>query len=134
MTIVICADKKSGVLFNNRRQSRDSKLIENLVSFAEGRRLLASPYSEKLFANTDAHLTVCENFLDEAGKNDICFAEKEDIAPYLDGTDELVVYRWNRVYPADRFFDPAELGFRLTEKSDFPGSSHDSIDREIYVK
>ena len=106
MTIVICADKNGGILFNDRRQSRDSKLIEDLVAFAKNRRILSVPYSEKLFANTDADLCFCPDYLDKAGENDVCFVEKEDFTPYLSAADELVVYRWNKVYPADRFFSP----------------------------
>ena len=133
MVIVICADKKGGTLFNNRRQSRDSKLTEDLAVFAGNRRIFAAPYSQKLFENTDS-LRICENYLDAAGENDICFVEREDPVPHLSKADRLVVYRWNKVYPGDRFFDPEDHGFRLESKTDFPGSSHDSIDREVYVK
>ncbi|MBQ1224141.1 MAG: ribonuclease Z [Oscillospiraceae bacterium] len=134
MTIVICADKNGGILFNNRRQSRDSKLIEDLIAFAKNRKILSAPYSEKLFATTDADLCFCPDYLDKAGEKDVCFVEKEDPAPYLSAADELIVYRWNKVYPADRFFVPEDFGFRLANKTDFPGSSHDNIDREVYVK
>lgn len=134
MTIVICADKNGGTLFNNRRQSRDSKLIEDMVSLAQDKAIFASPYSEKLFSGVNCSLNLCENYLEAAKDSDICFAEKEDITPYLSKVDELVLYRWSKVYPADRFFDPESFGFRLKEKTDFPGSSHDSIDREVYVK
>lgn len=134
MTIVICADKNGGTLFNNRRQSRDSKLIEDLALFAENKTIFTSPYSEKLFSGVDAHLNVSENYLDSAQKGDVCFAEKEDVVPYLSKANTLIVYRWNRVYPADRFFAPESHGFRLANKTDFAGSSHDDIDREVYVK
>lgn len=134
MTIVICADKNGGILFNNRRQSRDSKLIEDLIAFAKNRKILSAPYSEKLFASTGSDLCFCPDYLDRAGENDVCFVEKEDFAPYLSAANELVVYRWNKVYPADKFFCPEDFGFRLANKTDFPGSSHDNIDREVYVK
>ncbi|MBR6772239.1 MAG: ribonuclease Z [Clostridia bacterium] len=133
MVIVICADKNGGILFNNRRQSRDSKLIEDLAAFAGNRKILASPYSEKLLANVST-LQICENYLDAAEENDICFAEREDVSGYLYKANTLIVYRWNKVYPADRFLNPTEFGFRLKSKTDFPGSSHDSIDREVYVR
>ena len=134
MTIVICADKNGGILFNNRRQSRDSKLIEDLAAFAENGRIFTFPYSEKLFSQVSCNLQVCENYLEAAKDEDFCFAEREDIVHHLSRADRLVIYRWNKVYPADRFFAPEAHGFRLVGKTDFCGSSHDNIDREVYVK
>jgi hypothetical protein len=44
---------------------------------------------------------------------------------------EIIVYKWNRVYPADVEFEmPA--GFVLESSTDFTGFSHEQITKEIY--
>ena len=50
--------------------------------------------------------------------------------------DELVIYRWNRRYPADRRlrFLPQERGMVLIERTEFAGYSHERITREIWRK
>ena len=43
MTIVLCLDKNGGRSFNNRRQSRDRKLIDDLCDLAGEREIYMSP-------------------------------------------------------------------------------------------
>ena len=47
---------------------------------------------------------------------------------------KIILYRWNRVYPADLYFDIDLKNWHLKESNDFAGSSHDKITEEIYVK
>ena len=56
--------------------------------------------------------------------------------PVLGRASQIVIYRWNKEYPADRFFDVnlSAEGFRFYRKTDFPGTSHNDIDREVYVR
>ena len=58
--------------------------------------------------------------------------EDRPLAPHLDRLEGLVVYRWNRAYPADVHLDLDLSDFRLESGQDFPGSSHETITREIY--
>lgn len=136
MTVCICLDKNGGRLFNCRRQSRDRRLIDDLCAFANGRTVYTDAYSEKLFDHTNAPLGSADELTASGEEDAIIFCERQDPLPYLERADTLVIYRWNKVYPADTFLarDPGELGFRLVQKTDFPGTSHNNIDREVYRK
>ena len=56
MKVIVCVDDNNGMMFNNRRQSRDRILIEDVVKNVIGGNLLMAPYSEPLFkdSNIDA--------------------------------------------------------------------------------
>ena len=64
------------------------------------------------------------------------FAETIPSDDMLEQTQKLVIYRWNRHYPADVRWDPDldALGFVLRETADFPGTSHEKITREVYER
>ena len=48
--------------------------------------------------------------------------------------DEIVLYHWNRVYPADYYFDIDLHGWTLADQKEFKGFSHDKITREIWTR
>ena len=54
-------------------------------------------------------------------------------APWLDRLEEVRLYRWGRVYPADVWLglDLAD-GWALVSQEQFPGWSHDTITKEVY--
>ena len=135
MKVFVCIDDHGGTLFMGKRQSRDRILIDDARATAGEGRLLIHPFSESLFAKEGGyHLS--DNPLAEAEGSDFCFVENLPIAPMVDKIDTLYVYKWNRSYPATAHLDldPLKSGFRLTEVTDFVGSSHEKITKETYVK
>lgn len=132
MTVIVCLDERNGLLFNGRRQSRDRLVIADILSTVRGRRLLAAPFSAPLFAA--AELLVDNAFLSLAGAEDFCFVEDRPLMPHLDRIDVLIVYRWNRVYPADVYLDLPLETWRLTETTEFKGHSHEKLTREVYLR
>ena len=128
MKLIVCLDDNNGMMFNKRRQSRDRILIENLLEFCKGEKLYTNEYSQKLFPENSVEIF---GSIQEIG-NDFCFAE--DFTADENTVDEIVVYKWNRVYPADKYFNIELKNWRLTETVDFKGSSHEKITREIYVR
>ena len=64
------------------------------------------------------------------------FVEDRHPGDWVQQADKVVIYRWNRHYPADRWFDIDlnTMGFRLEETLEFAGTSHRVITREVYVK
>lgn len=137
MKIIVCVDDNNGMMFNNRRQSRDRVLIRDVVENLDGGNLLMTPYSENLFADSgvDAFF-MSEYVLDEADPEDYCFIENKALKPYADQIDELIIYRWNRTYPADMHLDidPEVLSLKLVSTTEFAGSSHKKITKELYKK
>lgn len=135
MTVFVCVDDENGMLFNRRRQSRDRVLIEDVLRTAGGVPLWVSPYSAPLFAEADPAVHTAEQPLEAAGAEGACFVETPPLAPWLARIQTLIVYRWNRLYPADRRLDidPAQ-GFSLRETSEFAGSSHEKITKEVWSR
>lgn len=139
MKAIVCIDDGGGMTFNRRRQSRDGVLLDDVAKMVENSRtrLLAASFSEKLLTS---HLlwplVIDDEMLKNANDGDFCFVENLALLPYIEKIDTLIIYRWNRKYPSDFNFDvnPEKNGFSLTETTEFVGSSHEKITKEIYTK
>ncbi len=131
MHIIVCLDNRNGMLFNRRRQSQDKTLREHLLQLVEKKTLWMNEYSARQFENLPENSRVDENFLEKAKPGDYCFLENCDVLPVIDRIESCVVYRWNRLYPADTWF-PEQLLKSLCSSEDFPGNSHETITREVY--
>ena len=120
------------MMFGGRRQSRDKILCERVLALAGG-KLYMSNYSAKLFGEKEG-IIADDNYSLHAGEDDFCFAEDMDIT--LENVNQIIIYRWNRHYPADkRFgFDLEALGFSLVSSEDFIGNSHPVITEQIFKK
>lgn len=137
MIAVVCVDEKNGMMFHGRRQSQDRILRENLLLECGGRRLYMNEYSARLFKdNEGADIRVSEDFLCDAGEVDFCFAEDTDIGDYLEKIESVILYKWNRRYPADVFLSVSlsEGNWVLERTEEFEGSSHERITKEVYRK
>ncbi|MBR4951188.1 MAG: ribonuclease Z, partial [Clostridia bacterium] len=99
MKLIICTDENNGMLFNNRRQSRDSVLCQYVLDLAAGAPLAMTEYSAKIFPESE-NIVVCDNVFKSNG---FCFAE--EAVPSLAGVEELYWFNWNRSYPADVVFN-----------------------------
>ena len=135
MIIVVCLDDSGGMMFNRRRQSQDRVLRARVLALSAGERLRMSPYSAGQFAEEDApQIAADDDFLDKAAPGDYCFVEDADILPYLDQIEQVIVYHWNRSYPADTYFAPdlSAPRWALLRSSDFAGFSHEKITEEVY--
>ena len=56
MKLIVCLDERKGMMFNNRRQSRDRVLIDNMIKMVGDDKLYIAPYSESLFENKEIYL------------------------------------------------------------------------------
>ncbi len=135
MTAAVCVDDKGGMMFNGRRQSRDRVLIDDLARSCGG-ALWVTPYSAPLFADYPALCRVSAQPLIDAPDNGVCFIESDPLAGDVSRIRTLILYRWNRTYPADLrlALDPAACGFVCTDSADFAGSSHDCITKETWTR
>ena len=127
MILVICADNAFGMAFGGRRQSKDAALRQRLLELAGG-RLRMSPYSAKQF---DGGIYAGPDYLTGAGDGDWCFVENGDYKTLPQAPERIVIFRWNRDYPADLHFEfPGQ--WRLVSQEDFPGTSHEKLTQEVY--
>lgn len=131
MQVIITVENRNGMLFNHRRVSRDQKVSEQILAYCQDKELWMNAYSAKLFENGQ-QIRVSETFLEQ--KDAICFVEDQDITPYLPEIDTIVLFHWNREYPADFFFTVDLSGWDLVYQEEFAGKSHEKITMEVYKK
>lgn len=137
MIVIACIDDTGGMFFNHRRQSQDSVLRSRILQLTAGCRLWMNHYSAKQFeADAAPQINVDEDFMGEAVTGDYCFVEDADVLPYERWIEKIVLYRWNRKYPADMRFglNLQKPEWNLLQSSDFTGSSHERITEEVYVR
>lgn len=127
MILAVCADNAFGMSFMGRRQSKDAALCRRLAELSGG-RLRMRDYSAKQF---ECPVYAGDDYLTGAETGDWCFVEKAEDLDSVGTPEQIVLFRWNRDYPADRYFKfPGQ--WRLVSAEDFPGTSHDTITQEVY--
>lgn len=135
MRLIACVDDRGGMAFHQRRQSRDRVVRRHILDDASGTRLWMNAYSAKQFAQSEQGLLlVAEDFWDRAEPGEFCFVEDRSPLPWLDRLEEVRLYCWNRVYPADVHLDLPMDGpdWHLVSREEFPGWSHAVITKEVY--
>ncbi len=131
MNIILCLDDKNGIQFNHRRQSRDQVVCHRILELTKGSTLWMDKYSAKLFDT--GQVKVDADFLQKAGPGEYCFVEDDRFLRCSDKVEKVVIYRWNRTYPADMMVDSSFFDKKsLVQKCDFAGSSHEKITEETY--
>ena len=93
-------------------------------------RLLIAPFSEKLIQEAGIPYVLPPE------KAEDFYAEEIPSDELMEQTGKIVIYRWNRHYPADIRWEPdlAAMGFVLKETAEFPGTSHEKITREVFER
>ena len=131
MILIICLDDKNGISFADRRQSRDKLQIERMLEKVGNAKLYISEYSAPLFGALPQNVVISSSPLDDAVDGDYCFVEREEVMET--DFEEIIIYRWHRVYPSDIKFDMNLLNSKEKVSSfEFKGNSHEKITEEIY--
>ena len=131
MQVIIPVENRNGMLFNHRRVSRDQKVSERILAYCKEKRLWMNAYSAKVFENNPP-IRVSETFLEQ--KHAICFVEDQDVTPYLPEIDTIILFHWNRDYPADFFFTVDLSEWNRIHQEEFAGKSHEKITMEVYKR
>lgn len=134
MKIVVCLDENGGMLFNNRRQSRDIEVLKDIFADLNGEKLHIAPFSDSLFESFAESVVVDSDFLQNAKADDVCFVENCSLSQISDKITALTVYNWNRKYPADFVCDIDFSAFSLASVSEFEGKSHSKITKQIFLR
>jgi len=134
MHLIVCVDEQYGMSFAGRRQSMDRVLRERMLALVGDAPLWVSSYTAGQFKPWPENLKVDPEYLQQAGQGEYCFAEVADLRGCSEKIENIILYKWNRRYPADRRF-PAELleGRSCTQTAEFPGNSHENITQEVYT-
>ena len=149
MKIIVCVDNQNGMMFNHRRQSQDRVLRKRILELTGGKKLWMNAYSQKQFLQVNGNMPkeqeqsgqlgqsgqiqADEAFLEKAGPGEPCFVEDRSVAPFAGRVERVVLYRWDRAYPADLYWDLSLEGWTLARREEFPGSSHEIITKEVYI-
>ncbi len=133
MVLFACVDDRNGMLFGGRRQSKDRVVRARILEVCGDNTLWMSSYSASQF-ESDKRIVADDAYAAQVGVNDACFIEDGDW-PATDAST-IVLYHWNRCYPADKHFpfDPLHYGYTLVSSIDFEGFSHETITEKRYEK
>lgn len=131
MIAIICVDDKFGMMFNNRRQSRDAVVIQKIMEITKDHTLWMGSYSSALFPNT-TKICVDDDFPAKAKTGEYCFVEDKELLPFAGEIEKIILFRWNRIYPSDKTLDIDLSGRTLIESSEFAGKSHAKITMEVF--
>lgn len=133
ITVIITIDKMGGIAFGGKRQSRDRELAKDICLSTEG-KIYMTEYSARLFGDYKERVEVSDAPLKKCPDGGTVFLECERLMPYAEYIKKLIVYNWNREYPADLYSDAKELTEAGKKHGgyDFAGFSHDKITKEIY--
>lgn len=133
MNIIIAVSNNNGLMFNNRRLSKDKVVREYINELADEYTVYMDKYSSKQFKEyINPHIIIDDNFLEHMQDNEFCFIEDKDIQPYTDKIKSITLIHWNRDYPADKFFNISLKNFNKVFSIDVQGDSHDDITMEVY--
>ena len=132
MHLILCVDTRDGLSFGGRRLSRDICVTDHILSLTNGHSLWVHPYSAQLFpADT---VVVDVDFQSKAGQGDYCFVETSPLLKTNDALESVILYCWNRSYPATEKLDRNLLkGMRLSDTEEFTGNSHETITMQRYT-
>ena len=131
MIVILCLDNNNGMMFNDRRQSQDRGLREYIAEMTKGEKVYMNTYTGKLYEEIKNPM-VSEDFLQKAGKGETCIVENLPLNPVIDQIEEVVIFRWNKVYPSDQVLDVDLEEWKLVEEEQIEGSIHE-ITKQIYL-
>ena len=135
MNVFVCLDEMGGMTFNKRRQSSDRVIREDILQTIGEKQLYVNSYTAKQFEE-DSRLLVDDACMENAKSGDYVFLENIAIGDYVSDIENIIVYRWQRKYPADFFFDVdlTSDNWNLSSSEEITGYSHEIIIKEIYEK
>lgn len=141
MIVFVCLDTENGMMFFHRRQSKDREVRKDILKMTEAQTLWMNAFTlnqfeegEQIFARRN--VKVDEAFLEKAQIGEFCFVEDQSLRQFEDKIEKIIIYQWNREYPADFVFDLKldSLKWKQGESFDFAGYSHEKITKTIWEK
>lgn len=135
MRVIVFLDDKNGMLFNKRRQSRDQAVLEEIQMLCQGQVLWMNEYSFSVYGKMEGVEIRCrQDFLQKAGTGEYALVETDDLEEISKNIEEILIFRWNRLYPSDKKLELDLSGWQYTVEKEFSGNSHKKITLEKYVQ
>lgn len=135
MTLIACVDLNNGILFNHRRLSKDRKLICHILDLIGEKRLWINNYTKEIFdVEKKFNIVVDEEYITKIEAGDACFVENSVPKILEDKIDKIILYNWNRRYPADEHLNIDFNNWMLESEEEIKGSSHEKIIQKIYIR
>lgn len=135
MNVILCLDDSEGMMFNGRRQSRDEALRQRIQQLCTGHQLWMNFTSFKIYGGLEnTTVNVDDDFLEKASEGDYCLVETEHLEAVEADIEKLIIFWWNRKYPADFSLDLELKHWEVTSVQEFPGNSHEKITEKIYIR
>lgn len=135
MRVIVFLDDKNGMLFNKRRQSRDQAVLEEIQMLCQGKVLWMNEYSFSVYGKMEGVEIRCrQDFLQKAGTGEYALVETDDLEEISKNIEEILIFRWNRLYPSDKKLKLDLSGWQYTVEKEFSGNSHKKITLEKYVQ
>ena len=136
MIVFLALDNNNGMMLNNRRQSRDSVMIQKMFEIVGNEdKLWIHSFSQKLLSvDYSKRIAVWDDFLNIADYCDECFVENQHLSEHINKIDTIYVFRWNRDYLSDFKLDIDLSEWNKEIIEEFAGSSHERITLEKYTK
>ena len=75
-----------------------------------------------------------QDFLQKAGTGEYALVETDDLEEISKNIEEILIFRWNRLYPSDKKLELDLSGWQYTVEKEFSGNSHKKITLEKYVQ
>ncbi|MGN1140370.1 MAG: ribonuclease Z [Oliverpabstia sp.] len=114
--------------------SQDKVVSKEIMDMCKNHSIYMQEYSAPLFS----HGNVCKiKIVNELPYRDLIgqYVFVENPAVVEEGSvEKIILYRWNRKYPADQYFPIDLTEWVLSETKEFSGNSHEKITKEIYVR
>lgn len=133
MNLIVAVDNNLGMMFNNRRQSRDERLRERILEIVGDNVLYMNFYTLEQFER-NKNIVLSKNPMDDGDEDDYCFIENLDVKEKENNFNKIIIYHWNREYPGDKFFNIDLSNWELISEYEFVGKSHDNIKECVYVR
>lgn len=130
MKVIVCVDNHMGLMFHQRRQSQDRVVREIIKDLNQ--TIYMNEYSYHLYKDILEDVYVSNDFL-ELIHNNYCLIENVSLKDYESNIEEIMLFKWNRDYPADFYLDIDLSQYKLIDRYEFEGTSH-HITQEIYRK
>ena len=133
---VVCVEDRYGISFNKRLIGRDKLIDEFLIESLDGSEVFVDDNYLKYSKDNRFKLISEFDFNEDSNKSITIYCTSENSLAYLDRSEEIIIYYWNRAYPADLYldYDFIRTNYKLVEKiEEIEGSSH-ILAKEIWRK